>query len=160
VRISARRSNPVDAYSVRGVSRPLELDEEIEPNDGSAQAVPLRRDSKEEGGVRRGVLGIGDVDSYRLDPADGLALLTVALEPGAEGDVAIAVSTAEGTPLGQSDQGKAGAREELVQLSVPARTAVIVQAKRKGRGEAAYTLRWSTAPGGGSPADMVVDEYP
>jgi hypothetical protein len=159
IRLSARRSNPLDPYTLRAVSRLLDLDEEVEPNDDPGSAMALREDSKESAGSRRGNLGAGDIDSFRLEPSGTSMLLTVSVEPAPGSDVVLDVATLDGASLGQSDRGKDGVKEELVDMPIAAGTGVVVKLSGKGDRDQPYLLRWSVLPDTGGNADPILDEY-
>lgn len=145
VKVYARRSNPVDPYVLTARTRLLDIDEEVEPNDDADSATALRASTEETGGRRRGYLAPGDLDLYRLEAVGHRALLTLAVDPPPGGDVAVTVRSDRGDELGGADAGKAGAREELVGLPVPAGTVVLIQLTGKG-GDQPYELRWSVQP--------------
>lgn len=142
------RGNPDEKYEVRAASAPLELDEETEPNDKPATAGPLA-DIPSDGGTRVGFLGRGDVDMYKLDPADGPRELHLTVEPPAGVDVVLSVVDAQGAPVTASaDAGGAGAPEKLQGVPVPPKAVLYVKltAKSGGEGSERYRLRWSAAP--------------
>jgi hypothetical protein len=142
------RGNPDEKYEVRASASPLELDEETEPNDKPAQAGPLA-DIPSDGGTRVGFLGKGDVDLYKLDPADGPRELHLTVEPPAGVDVVLAVVDENGAPVTQSaDAGGAGAPEKLQGVPVAPKAVLYVKltAKSGGEGTERYRLRWSAAP--------------
>jgi hypothetical protein len=145
-RISGRRSNPLDPYRLRVSTRLLDPDEEVEPNDTPETAGPLRDDSRESEGSRRGYIGPGDVDYYRLEAVGEPMLLSVVVEPSGDVDVKLEVATDKGAMLGASDAGKRGAREELSAVPVPAGTAVLVKLTAEGAIAEPYQLRWSVEP--------------
>jgi hypothetical protein len=145
-RISGRRSNPLEPYRLRMSTRLLEPEDELEPNDTAETATPLRVDTSEEEGLRRGFIGPGDVDFYRLEAVGQATLLTVTVEPSGDVDVAVELSTHRGAALGAADAGKRGAREELAGVPVPAGTAVLVKITGDGAIAEPYQVRWSVQP--------------
>ena len=160
LRISARRSNPHDRYSLRAASRLRDFDEEIEPNDSVAMAMALREDSKEVAGKRRGYLLPGDVDCYRLEAVGTSMLLTVTLTPPAEVDATLEVSTDKGVGLGESNRGKRGSEEGVVDLPIPAGTAVVIKLSGKGVADSdRYDLSWAVAPDTTDSSSPILDEY-
>lgn len=145
-RVHARRSNPVDPYYITARTRLLDLDEESEPNDDADSANALRESTDVSDGRRRGYLGPGDVDLYRLEPVGEATLLTLSVDPPSGVDVAVSVRSERTGELGAADAAKAGAREELVAVPVPAGTAIIVQVNGTGTSDQPYELRWSVQP--------------
>jgi hypothetical protein len=142
------RGNPGEAYEVRATSAPLELDEETEPNDKPDTAGPLA-DIPSDGGTRVGYLGRGDVDVYKLDPAEGPRELHLTVEPPTGVDAVLSVVDQAGAPVTASaDAGGPGAPEKLQGVVVPAGGTVFVKvsAKSGGDGTERYRLRWSAAP--------------
>jgi hypothetical protein len=158
-RLSSRRSNPEEKYSLRPTRRLLDLDEEAEPNDLPATAMALSDDPKEAEGTRRGYFMPGDTDCFRVPSRSEASLLTVTVEPPAGVDILLDVFTEAGAALGESDRGKRGASESLSAVPVPPNTAVIIKIGGMGDAEpTAYQLRWSLAPGGVAPAPDPTDE--
>ncbi len=142
------RGNSEEKYEVRASSAPLELDEETEPNDKPASAGPLA-DIPSDGGTRVGFLGRGDVDFYKLDPAEGPRELHLTIEPPPGVDVVLSVVDAAGAPVTASaDAGKGGAPEKLQGVPVAPGAVLYVKLSAKSSGEGAerYRLRWSAAP--------------
>jgi hypothetical protein len=142
------RGNPDEKYEIRASSAPLELDEETEPNDKPATAGPLA-DIPSDGGTRVGFLGKGDVDLYKLDPADGPRELHLTVEPPPGVDVVLSVVDESGAPVTASaDAGGSGAPEKLQGVPVAPKAVLYVKlaAKSGGEGTERYRLRWSAAP--------------
>jgi len=142
------RGNPDEKYEIRASSAPLELDEETEPNDKPSTAGPLA-DIPSDGGTRVGFLGKGDVDMYKLDPADGPRELHLTVEPPPGVDVVLSVVDASGAPVAASaDAGGSGAPEKLQGVPVAPKAVLYVKltAKSGGEGGERYRLRWSAAP--------------
>jgi hypothetical protein len=146
-RLEARRSSPVDAYRLHVATRLLDLDEEIEPNDETGHATPLREDDRVSEGKRTGFLTVGDVDQYRLAPGEQPMLLTVEVTPRDAANVAITVLVG-GETLAMANAGDKGSKEYLADVSIPAGKAAHVQVSGAGAlGDAArYDLTWSVAP--------------
>jgi len=160
VRISARRSNPDERYSLRPTRRLLDLDEEVEPNDAPSSAVVLSQDAKEIEGTRRGFLTPGDTDCYSLPARSEPMLFTVSVTPPPSVDAKLEVDTDKGQALGESDSSKRGGSESLAAIPVPANTPVVVKVTGSGDAESSsYELRWSLAPGASPAPDPTFDEY-
>ncbi len=149
VRLAARRSNPEEPYILRATSRLHDLDLEIEPNDAIKAATPLRDDARESGGTRRGWLGAGDVDYWRLPPGTP-GTLSVTVTPPAEIDVKLAVVA--GAPAAESFIGKRGIAERLDAVPVGEREAVVLKISGSGSSASPYELKWSVS-------DAVFDPY-
>jgi hypothetical protein len=149
VRLEAKRSSPIDAYRIHVATRLLDLEQEIEPNDEAAHAMLLHDSPILEGvGKRVGFLTVGDVDQYRLLPADEPVLLTVEVVPRETVDVTVSVLVA-GETRAMANAGAKGGKEYLAEVSIPAGQAAQVQVSGAGGlGDAArYDLTWSLTPG-------------
>ncbi len=142
-KVTSKRSHPDEPYTLRATSRLLDLDAEQEPNDSSKTAGVLRDDPREEGGTRRGWVGAGDADYWRLPPGPSGAL-TVTVTPPAEVDVKVAVIS--GAPKAEAAAGKRGAPERLDGIAVTEREAVVLKVWGSGASTAPYELRWSLGP--------------
>jgi len=154
VRIGGRSSNPLERYSIRLTSRLMDVDEEREPNDDQKSAQALREDPKEVEGSRKGYLGPGDHDWYRLPAGTSAALITVTVEAPVGVDVVLAAHGADGALLGESNGGAAGEREELDSVPVAAGKDLYFEVTGKGSADAGepYTLKWRVAPAAAAPA--------
>ncbi len=162
VRIGGRSSNPLERYSLRLTSRLMDLDEEREPNDDQQSAQALRDDPKEVEGTRKGYLGPGDHDWYRLPAGTSAALVTVTVEPPVGIDVTLAAHGADGALLGESNAGAAGEREELDAVPVAAGKDLYVEVSGQGAADSTepYTLKWRVAPTTAAPtAPVPPDPY-
>lgn len=167
-RLEAKRSSPIDAYRVHVATRLLELEQEIEPNDEAASAMLLHESPIVEGvGKRTGFLEVGDVDQYRLLPAEDAVLLTVEVVPREAVDVTVTVLVA-GETKAMGNAGAKGGKEYLAEVSIPAGQAAQVQITGTGGlGDAArYDLTWSVnpavpeqAPEEPMPVEEVLDDY-
>jgi hypothetical protein len=147
-RLEAKRSNPIDAYRIHAATRLLELEQEIEPNDEAASAMPLHESPIVEGaGKRVGFLEAGDVDQYRLLPVDEPVLLTVEVVPRETVDVTVTVLVA-GETRAMGNAGAKGGKEYLADVSIPAGQGAQVQVSGTGGlGDAArYDVTWSVTP--------------
>ncbi|HTM20716.1 MAG TPA: hypothetical protein VL172_09420 [Kofleriaceae bacterium] len=152
VRVSTRRSNPDEPYTLRVVARLHDLDLEAEPDDSDKTATPLRDDPRETGGTRHGWLGAGDVDYWRLPPG-GSGVLTVVAAPPPEIDIKlVAVS---GTATLEASTGKRGVTERLDGLAVTEGEGIVLKVSGSGSSSAPYELRWSV----GQPAAPAYDPY-
>ncbi len=154
VRVGGRSSNPLERYSIRLTSRLMDLDEEREPNDDQKSAQALRDDPKEVEGTRKGYLGPGDHDWYRLPAGTSAALVTVSVEAPVGVDVTLAAHGADGALIGESNGGAAGEREELDNVSVAAGKDLYFEITGTGSADGGepYTLRWRVAPTAAAPA--------
>jgi hypothetical protein len=155
VKVSADRSNPVDAYTLKVSPRLLDLDEEAEPNDTAERATPLRA-AGAESGTMRATHGAGDVDSFALEATTGPLLLDLSVEVPGGVDFALEARGPGGAILGSADAGKSGERERLSGVVIPAGTRAIVTVTAKpskgDSGEAReYQLRWSVSPADDTP---------
>ena len=157
VELRARRSNPLEPYRIAAANRLLDVDDEVEPNDDQAHAVPLRdppldgatgRDDSSEG-IRRGHLTIGDIDSYRISAGSEPMLLSVTVRPIGEADIEL-TALVDGQPVATSNQDKAGGAETLADVRVEAgKTAQVkVAGSGKAGSDGAYELRWAADPAG------------
>jgi hypothetical protein len=148
-KLSAKRSNPEQAYAFAVATRALDEDDEREPNDKREMATPLRADETATEGQRLGYLLGGDVDFFMLKNGGEEALVNVSVEGSAANDFELEVFAGKKS-IGKAQAGKAGAREELNGLSLAAKKElfVVVRGTFKGSQAESYTLRWSAAPGG------------
>jgi len=156
IKISGKRSNPIDAYSLHVAGRLLDLDEEAEPNDTPDKATPLRATPNAASGTMHAVHVAGDVDWFGLDPADGATILDVTVDPPPGADVTLTAKDDGGKTLATADAGGAGVRERLSGVMIPAHTAVrievAVKPDKQDTGEPReYQLRWSVSPSDGVP---------
>lgn len=155
VKVSADRSNPVDAYTLRVAPRLLDLDEEAEPNDSPERATALRA-AGAESGTMRASYGAGDVDTFAVEATTGPLLLDASVEAPGGVDFALEARGPGGALLGSADTGKAGERERLSGVVIAAGTTAIVTVSAKvakgDTGEAReYQLRWSVSPADDTP---------
>lgn len=147
-RLEGKRSSPLDAYRMHVATRLLELEQEIEPNDDATSAMLLHESPIVEGvGKRVGFLEAGDVDQYRLLPAEEPVLLTVEVVPRETVDVTVTVLVA-GETKAMGNAGAKGGKEYLAEVSIPAGQAAQVQISGTGGlGDAArYDVTWSVTP--------------
>jgi hypothetical protein len=169
VQVSARRSNPVDAYQLRMNTRLLEPDEEIEPNDEPKDAQILELDHDGAESTRRGHLTPSDVDRYALTAGVEPLSLSVLCAPLSDIDVKLEV-TVDGATLGSSNEYRQSGKESLPDLRLQAgRTAIIsVSGEGELEGEAGYQLSVITESASGPPlgspdgpagGDELLDEY-
>jgi len=156
LKISADKSNPVDAYTLHVAGRLLDLDEEAEPNDAIDKATPLRVVPTADSGTMRAAHTAGDVDWFSLDAGDGDQLLDVSVEAPSGTDIVVEAHAQDGHLLATADNGKVGEREHLSGVTIPANTSVRIKieakADKKDTGEPRdYSLRWSISPAEGAP---------
>jgi len=165
IKISADRSNPADAYTLKITPRLLDLDEETEPNDVPEKASALRTAAAgTDSGTLRAQYVSGDVDHFLLDASPTPTLLDVTVEAPEGVDIIVEIRAQGGAGLGQSDAGKAGERERLSGVTIPAGTPVVIAVKAKpGKGDSGepreYQVRWSLSPADDS-APMPPEEPP
>jgi hypothetical protein len=155
VKVSADRSNPGDAYTLRVAPRLLDLDEEAEPNDSAERATPLRA-AGAESGTMRASYGAGDVDNFAVEATAGPLLLDASVEVPGGVDFALEARGPGGALLGSADTGKAGERERLSGVVIPAgATAIVTVSAKVAKGDTgdarAYQLRWSVSPADDTP---------
>lgn len=155
-RISADRSNPIDAYVLRVSTRLVEPDEEMEPNDEASQASALRPDGTQAEGRVRGFATAGDVDIYALSASASAQALDVWVTPSADFDAEIEVYVGDAL-VASGNAGKLGTREELLAVPVAANAQVTVRVRGELADVAAgeYELKWALREG--APA---VDDVP
>ena len=146
VKVSADRSNPEQTYDLRFTARLFEDDEEREPNDDPAQAMPLVGP-----GRVRATWSAGDVDRFVVEAQPDPQLLDVAVEPPPGIELELAVGVAGQPPL-------ATGGKRLTGVALPAATPIVVTATAKlakkddPGGEARpYRLTWSLIPAAGDP---------
>jgi hypothetical protein len=157
VRLSGKRSNPVEPYRILVSRRLVNPGGEIEPDDTAEHAISLVAPGSEEGGTRRGVLDRGDTDAYRLGDAHPRQLLNVSVAPTASANVAVEVLSG-GASLARADGGGRGAREQLTAVAVPALQDVIITVTGgPGSEPGPYVLRWSVLPADDAPPAAPVE---
>lgn len=153
--VGASQGNLDERYTLRVRSAPLELDEESEPNDKVGDATPLADIPGAADGARVGFLGRGDVDVFKLDPADAPRTLHVTVEPPPGVDVALQLLDLAGAPVGAPVNGAAkGAAEQLPPTAVAPQQQLFVKVSAIAGGSDAvrYRLRWSAAAADLAPA--------
>lgn len=147
VQVSARRSNPMDAYQLRTSTRLLEPEDEIEPNDEPGDAQVLELDGHAAEVMRQGHLTPSDQDRYALTAGVEPISLSVTCTPLSDIDVKLEV-TIDGATLGSSNEYRQSGKESLPDLQVPAgRTAIItVSGAGELAGDAGYRLSVISEP--------------
>jgi hypothetical protein len=156
VKLSGKRSNPIEPYSLHVTGRLLDLDEEAEPNDTPDKATPLRTGTTAASGTMHAAHVAGDVDWFGIDAGDDAAILDVTVDPPTGADITLTAQNADGRVLATADAGGAGVRERLSGVLIPAHGAVRIQVAvkpdKKDTGEPReYQLRWSVSPSDGVP---------
>jgi hypothetical protein len=150
VAISGDRSSE-EPYTVRAQAGTREVEDEVEPNDAVATANPLIAGASVDSGQRFGLVGRGDVDLFRVEPASTPRLLSVRVEPPSGVDVDVIILGADGKAAlsGLASAGKRGGAEALTMVPVPAgETAhVKVIGKSGDAGDERYRLGWALAAG-------------
>jgi hypothetical protein len=158
VKVGADRSSPVDAYTLKVSPRLLDLDEESEPNDTAERATPLRV-AGAESGTMRAAYTAGDVDTFAVEASGGPLLLDASVEVPGGVDFGLEARGAGGVILGTADAGKAGERERLSGVVIPAGTTAMVTVAARpikvaggDSGEPRpYQIRWSVSPADDAP---------
>lgn len=135
-----------ESYTVRAQAAALVLDEESEPNDSPASASPLADVPGATSGTRVGTLAAGDVDCFRLDPADGARSLDVIFSPPASVDGSLALVAEDGSPMAAPvDAAKKGGPERLTVTVPSGKPAIIKLVGKVGEAGERYKLRWTVA---------------
>jgi hypothetical protein len=142
--ISGDRSNPETAYSVRVTAKPVEPDQEAEPNDTSEKPMAFPPDRTRVDGVWTA----GDVDHYAIAPDAAPRTLDLALAP-ADVDLSLELLV-DGKVIATSAEKGKGTAEKL-SGAVPANATAIVRvksARASASGEGTYelTVREGAAP--------------
>ena len=146
LRVVTAIAQHAEQYAIRASTAPLVLDEETEPNDTPAAASPLADVPGAASGTRVGTLAAGDVDVYRLDPAEGSRQLSATLAPPKGVDAVLAVLADDGVTAltAPADATKAGGEEKVVAVAIPPGKAALLKLTGKaGDAGERYRLRWS-----------------
>ena len=153
LRLSGSRSNPELPYKLKTTARELAEGEEAEPNDDAARAITIGPLGDGQQGERRGYLDGGDLDAYKLEGVREPLSLTLSVEPASGVDVSLRVLSGAREVV-KADTGKAGAREEVDVVRLPAGESLIVMIGGTALGDEPdpYVLRWSTRADLGAPA--------
>ncbi|HEU5055684.1 MAG TPA: hypothetical protein VFU21_04140 [Kofleriaceae bacterium] len=152
VRLSGSRSNPEVPYKLKTTARELAEGDEAEPNDDGERAITVGPLGDGQEGERRGYLDGGDVDAYKLEGVREPLSLTLSVAPPAGVDVSLRVMSGAKEVV-KADTGKAGAREEVDVVRLPAGESLLVLVGGTALGDEPdpYVLRWSTKADLGAP---------
>ena len=153
LRLSGSRSNPEVPYKLKTSARELADGDEAEPNDDAERAITIGPLGDGQEGERRGYLDGGDVDVYRLEGVREPLSLTLSVVPPAGVDVSLRVLSGA-KEIVKADTGKAGGREEVDVVRLPAGESLVVMIGGTALGDEPdpYVLRWATKADLGAPA--------
>jgi len=141
LKVSGKRSNPVDLYTVSASSRRFDPGDEIEPNNTAENATTVA-DAEHQSGEARGHLLAGDKDYLRLPAPKVSGVLNLELRVPSKSDLKLSV--VQGTTRAEANAGGAGLAEKLVGVPVEAGRQIIVVVSGKAPGDALdpYVLKW------------------
>jgi len=152
LRLSGSRSNPEIPYKLKTSARELADGDEAEPDDDAAHAITVGPLGDGQQGERRGYLDGGDVDAYKFEGVREPLTMSFAVEPPSGVDVSLRVMQGA-KEIVKADTGKAGAREEVDVVRLPAGEALVVIIGGTALGDEPdpYVLRWSSKSDLGAP---------
>jgi hypothetical protein len=159
LRLSGSRSNPEVPYRLKTSARELAEGDEAEPNDDPARAIVVGPLGDGQQGERRGYLDGGDTDVYKFEGVREPLSMTFSLEPPSGVDVSLRVLSGS-KEIVKADTGKAGAREEVDVVRLPAGESLVVMVGGTALGDEPdpYVLRWSSKADLAAPAPARGDE--
>ncbi|HET9484127.1 MAG TPA: hypothetical protein VFO79_09245 [Xanthomonadales bacterium] len=143
--IKGDKSNPETHYTVRVTAKPVEPDQEAEPNDTPEKAMTFPPERTRVDGVWTA----GDVDCYAIDADTNPRTLDIALTPS-EIDLSLEL-VVDGKVIAKSEEKGKGTNEKL-SGPVPASTKAIVRVKSAAAdatGEGTYELTVREGAAGG-----------
>ncbi len=161
LRLSGSRSNPEIAYKLKTSARELADGDEAEPDDDAAHAITVGPIGDGQQGERRGYLDGGDVDAYKFEGVREPLSMSFSVTPPSGIDVSVRVMLGS-KEIVKADTGKAGGREEVDVVRLPAGESLVVLVGGTALGDEPdpYVLRWSSKSDLGAPPPKPPDDQP
>lgn len=147
IKVTAKRSNPVQSYALRVEETRLASGQEEEPNDALEQATVISGDLTTLV-TMSGEVSLGDVDSFSIPPNTSHRLLELDIAGPSNADLDVVVLNEEGAELARSESAVVGAREFLRNISIAAGSSPIIRVTVKQLiAPATYRLSLTLVPG-------------